>query len=512
MQQPLNVQGTKVLFKDPQNPSWDCDRPWYKIPRAQQTCTRCYSSNHVQATCPLPHAFCDSCTIKNHHPAVCYQRLAPEQRPILAPSRAATTNRGAAAATAVGQSVLKTQSWDQAGEEASRLVIEEKVQNAIEKLTKAKPEKSEFEKRFEHIHAYLSSSEHDEYDNLLNQALNRQDIGAMEMIFHKVVAARSSVDRKHDFSVYEHTYGMYVQQLSVTRALLRLFICGFVLTLLSFVVLLLTSPTHTCVPVYGRSEPGECVQATTGYPKLMWLWLILMPLVFGTFLYRTGIHKIWWLGEILVKHSFSLVKADAILTIASSVNNRHPMFRYGKTLESACPMEIKHDVSFYIPARRPLTWYVNMFQLISDWMLWKFYLRPHPGSIQLDHQFWRPVQTKNVRGLKNLHHVLSADPRAQAHQLSDLFPNLGPSVEGRVIDLTRYDAFSSLPNIAASKSWEDACRNIEIVVKTCSWTAENWRIFGPDAPSALSNLLAYRWVATTFESRPILRHDLKWAF
>ena len=507
------MQGQKILYRDPRNPLWDSTRPWHAIPRAEQKCKRCYSDMHEQRNCPLTHAFCDACPKKNHHPAVCYatRPQVPAQSGT-GQKREAPTNRGAAAATAVGLSVLKTSAWDSAGEEASRQVLEEKVETAIAKLTQKKTEKSDYEKQFDHLNAFMSSSEHDLYDNWLNLAFNREDGPAMDMIMHRVMAGRSRVPDPEDFVAYEHTAGFYVIQVTGVELAKRIFLFSIVALMQFCVVMGITGAAYECGPRYGMSfEDRYCKIVHDGHPHMRVFGLVSSLIVFLLFLWRVGITKAWWFGEFLVKHTFSFERADPVLEIANNVNNRHPMFRFGKTLEVALPKVVRHDVAFHIPALRPRTIYANPFQLLSDWLLWKF-LSHDPRSFQLDHQYWRPVPASTIRGVKNLNHVFSADPRSHAHELALIFPNLGPSVEAKLIDSTRFDAFSSLPNIAASKTWDDMCRNVEIAVKTCNWTAENWRVFGPDAPIALTNLLAYRWLSPTFESRRVLRHDHRWAF
>lgn len=332
------------------------------------------------------------------------------------------------------------------------------------------------------------------------------------MIMHRIMAARARVPGNESFTAYEHTFGFHVIQVRGVELAKRVFFFSCFAFFQFCVIMGLTAPTYECGFRYGMSfEDRYCNIASDGHPLVRAVALALSLAAFLVFLWRVGLTKSWWSGEFLVKHTFTLEQADPVLEVANDLNNRHPMFRFGKTLEAAHPKVVKHDVTFHIPAIRPRSFYVNPLQLLSDWLLWKF-LSSDPRSFQLAHQFWRPVPAASVRGVVNIDHTFSPDPRCHSSELPLIFPGLGPSVEAKVIDETRFTAFSSLPNIAASKTWDDMCRNVEIAVKTCNWTAENWRAFGPEAPIALTNLLAYRWLSATFESRRVLRYDHKWAF
>lgn len=511
---PLNQPGMKVLFVDAANPAWDCEVPWFKIAPDARKCKRCYSSNHSVKDCGLRREnVCSICGMGNHHRAVCMKQPGATQPPVLEKDRKdPETNRGAKRGALMEQSLRNTSTMEAAGIDALKDKINE-LKDQILSTPKEPVEKSPLQRAYEALMKSMTEREKVEFGPRANDHYSRGDIDGLDMLGHVISGQRCDVRRDRSFDVFESTFGVFYVNLTVLEIKKRYLIFFLIYVFCFLVILGVTSPYYSCSERLGYNfEDRRCHPLDPGYPEIrFWALIIELGLALLAF-FRINLNRAHYVGELLVKHTLTFHEVGIVEAVAHDVNNRHPMFRYGKTLEAAHPMRAQHDLQFYIPVARPGLRGPYLFDWINNFLLWRLFSKKHAGCIQEAHDFWRPVPTHAIRGVVNISHQFSSDPRNHANELAMFFPNLGPSVEGRVFDVTRFDAFSSLPNIAASKTWDDMCRSVEIAVKTCNWTAENWRFYDSESPVSLTNLLAYRWLSTTYAARRVLRRDSKWAF
>lgn len=448
----------------------------------------------------------------NHHSAVCMKNMpSGEAPPRPREWKTAEANRGSKRDSLIEESVKHTSTIEAAGIDA----LKDKIEELKEQIESQKPPKepSDIEKDHERLTLLLCEDERLFFQPKIDAALAHRDRDQMKMIEHMIQMRRTKTRRQKDFSVLEHTFGFVAIPRTSTQLAVMICFAAFVFFYGCCLIMGFTSPYYTCGYHYGVGfEDRICKPVDAGKPDLRRALILVWSVV--ALIASTWIN-VWtkfFVGELLVKHTFSFNEVSLVDLVCHDINNRHPMFRYGKTLEKAHPMRVQHDVQFFMPAlRRPLA-SDYIFSWLRDMLIWKILGESTVGCFQEAHQFWRPVDTHAVRGPLNLNHVFSVNPRDHANQLGMFFNNLGPSLEGCMVDVTRFDAFSSLPNIAASKTWEDMTRNVEIAVKTCNWTAENWRFYESETPMALTNLLAYKWLATLYRARRVLRHDYSWAF
>lgn len=212
----------------------------------------------------------------------------------------------------------------------------------------------------------------------------------------------------------------------------------------------------------------------------------------------------------LVEHHFDLLPSTR--GPEHDVNNRHPIFRYGKTLEAAEPVVVSHRVRLLVNGRSPRSLFWKASHALFDGDSWKkfLHLRRREGY-QYEEFFWVPVEAHEVRGCKNLDHCLEVRG-GKISNLEDVLMLVGPNIDSAVVDRTRFDALCRIPNIAAAKNWDDMTRNVEVAVRTANWEAENWRAYGPESSINLINLCAYRWLSSLQSTRKVLRNDVRWNF
>jgi hypothetical protein len=508
----LNKPGERVLYLDDYNPFWDCELPWHQVPRAEQKCRRCYSSNHIKKDCKVPHeTLCSYCKAGNHHSVVCMRRhagrpVAPNQKEKKDPE----TNRQAVAAELVRASIAETDEQDLAQIQAQEQRIQDLIQQVTERLVEPK-EKSDREKLFDEINTMIKPDE-ENFRNMLREAREYGQMDDLIFILLKLKEKRTQVKTNRDFSVFELTAGIQVVPLKQSQKLVRLLAICLYLTITTGLILFFSGATVRCTDAHQfYHEDRICKSTHPGFPFQRALLIFFNFLLLLITVYRRGVNRIFEFGEILVRHNFNFLELTDVELLNYNTNHRHPLMRYGKTLEPVLPMRITHTVDFFVPGRRPLSWHPNILAVALDWITWKI-LETQKPIFQMFHEAWTPVKPHALRGIVNAHHTFSKFPNLHTSEMGMFFQNLGPNVNQVIVDCTRYDAFSTLPNISAAKDWEAMARNVEVALKTCNWTAENWRAFGPEMSSALSNLLAYRWLAVTQFARRTYRADVDWAF
>lgn len=515
---PLNYRGQKVLYLDPENEHWDSTRPWFKIPREQQTCRRCYSDCHETKECKLKHETCsrEDCGLRNHHPLVCRLRR-PDYKASPVPKKDQSTNRGASRAEAVSESWREANQRDMGSIDALR----DKISELKEGLTAAapKPEKAEWEKMLDRLRYVLTEEEKREYSVLVEKAAKERDVDLMQLILHRVTASRSGSPQT-SFVARERAGGIVAINLSWRDAMART--CIWVLLVLFIYyytgVLSAISWEWYIMYIYARGVYFTCVVdpewdnwCYSNFHRMAFVCVFYVAncmLALSIFrFYRTPKLS---MSQFLVEHRFDLLPAPR--GPEHDVNNRHPIFRYGKTLEAAEPVVVSHQVVLYVNGRSPRSLFWKWTQALFDGDSWRklLHLRRRSG-FQYEEFFWVPVETHEVRGFKNLDHRLKVRG-GRITNLEDVLIPVGPNIDSVTIDRTRFDALCRIPNIAAARTWDDMMRNVEVAVRTANWEAENWRAYDPQSSINLVNLCAYRWLSSLQSTRKVLRNDVQWNF
>lgn len=515
---PLNYRGERVVYIDPENQHWDSPRPWFKIPREEQKCRRCYSDMHETKDCKHAHELCsrEGCGMRNHHPLVCRTRR-PDYLASPVAKKDKSTNRGASANDQTNESWRNTHQQDQGSIDALREKISELKETLVSQ--EPKPEKADWEKMLDRLRHVLNDEEMKKHKELVDRAAAERDVDLMQLILHRITASRSG-STQTSFVARERAGGFVVINLTWRDAMARTCMWVLLLLFLWYWTGLLSrlyweawvnlnhvpGLYYTCLmdpdwdPWCGTRLMKTCFMVTC--------WVMHIVLARRIYLkYRAPKISI---SQFLVEHHFDLLPAPR--GPEHDVNNRHPIFRYGKTLEAAEPTVVSHKVTLYVNGRSPRSLFWRTLQALTDGDSWRKFLHLRRRSgFQYEEFFWVPVEPHEVRGYKNLDHCLKVRGN-RITNLEDVLMPVGPNIDSVVVDKTRFDALSRIPNIAAAKTWEDMMRNVEVSVRTANWEAENWRAFDPQSSINLTNLCAYRWLSNLQSTRKVLRNDIQWNF
>lgn len=507
-----------MLVVDPENPFWDSDRPWHQIPRAEQKCRRCYSDMHVQKECKLAHEFCQrpGCNLRNHHPVVCNSRRPGKNVASPVPEKEkkdASVNRGAASASKINSSWRETDAQKSGTIDGLRELVSDLKRQIIEGPTD-KPEKAEWEKMYDRVKKTLTDAELEEHGAMLARAKIEGNTDQMQLILHRVIASRSGRPLS-EFTARERAGGFVVIHLTWAEIMFRtcLWVAAY-LCLLPRVWEHYKSSYMYLVPYeWIYDHPWNLFYIPSTYHLLLWFYIHTVPLqllflvLSNILLYKKP--KIS-MSMFLVEHKFVVLPCPA--GPEHDINNRHPVFRFGKTLEAAQPAMISHTVNLFVNGKSPAKWYLRWYHALMDGLAWKKFLRlRRPKGFQYEESYWVPVDNNQVYGVKNIQHHLRVR-HGRITNLEDVLAPVGPNLDLAVIDQTRFDAISRIPNIAAAKTWDDMMRNVEVAVRTANWEAENWRAYDPEASMNLTNLCAYRWLSSVQSTRKVLRSDVQWSF
>lgn len=219
------------------------------------------------------------------------------------------------------------------------------------------------------------------------------------------------------------------------------------------------------------------------------------------------------LHKIMIKHHFDLEKLDPVDLVAWQVNNRHPSLRFGRTLEASEPRRIRHKIHFFVTRTRSFGYFVSISTFIVD-ALTSFWLsiEGQGRGFQEADDFWVHVPATAVRGLKNTYHRHTTETGIPSEVRESFGSAVGPNLDGRVIDFTKFNSFSRQASVIGCDGFEKMAKNAELAVKTANAYAENWRASEPNSAMVLMSLIAYQWLAVVHEANPRIRDDIKWSF
>ncbi len=473
---------------------------------------------HEQKECKLTHSFCErpGCNLRNHHPVVCNKRRPGNTTASPVPEKEKkdpATNRGASAANKINSSWRETDSQKSGTIDSLRELVSDLKRQIIEGPTE-KPEKAEWEKMYDRVKRTLTDSELEEHGDQLGRAKVEGDMDKMQLILHRVTAARSGRPLSK-FTARERAGGFVIIHLTWAEIMFRVCLLAVPYLYAFYRVWGIYKTSYMYLLSYGwiYEHPWNMFYVCSTFNLLFWFYVHTIPLQL-LLLFVTS--KVFFsqpkisMSMFLVEHEFEVLPSPE--GPEHDVNNRHPIFRYGKTLEAAQPALISHTVNLYVNGRSPQSWYLRWYHAVMDGLAWRKFLRiRRQKGFQYEESYWVPVKTHEVYGFKNLQHRLHVK-NGRIVNLEDVLVPVGPNLDSVVIDQTRFDAISRIPNIAAAKTWDDMMRNVEVAVRTANWEAENWRAYDPEASMNLTNLCAYRWLSSVQSTRKVLRSDVQWSF